>query len=107
MRGVPVGSREMPAIGIVGMACHVGEYLGPIAVSHRGSHLVGAAAEGRLAAGCEQQHLIAHGEVRQRMRDNDDRAPRVGESTQRRHDLPVECRIEAGRRLIEDEVKGR
>ena len=67
--------------------------------------LVGRAVERGLAAGGEQQHLVADVEIGQRVGDDEDDAAGVGELAQHRHDLAVQRGVQARGRFVEDQQR--
>ena len=81
----------------------VREDLRPVGGPHLPLDLSGRAAEGRLAAGRQEQHLVAHGQIGQRVGDHEDHTPGVGEPAEGGHHLAVECGVETGGRFVEDE----
>ena len=96
---------EVTLVGRVGIAGDRAEDVGPVGGAHRRADLVGRPAERGLAAGRQQQHLIAHVEVGQRVRDHQHHAAGVGQLAQHRHHLPVQRRVQARGRLVEDQQR--
>ena len=91
--------------GRVGITGDGGEDVGPVRGAHRRADLVGRSVERGLAARREQQHLVAHVQIGEGVRDDQDDAAGVGELTQHRHDLPVERGVQPGGRLVEDQQR--
>ena len=101
-RGMAGQIRAMRAVGI---GADAGEDVGPVGAAHHRPDLRGRVGEGGLAAGGQQQDLVAHPDVGQRVRDDDDHPAGVGEPAQHRHHLTVQRRVEARRRFIEDQQR--
>jgi hypothetical protein len=96
---------EEPSIGFVGVGAHLGEDLGPVGGSHRVANVVRRTAIGRLTPRRHQQQLVADIQVGQHVRHHDHHTARVGQLTQHRHDLVVQCGIQARGRLVEDQQR--
>ena len=97
------GLRQIPIAGGLRITGDGAEDVGPVGCSHRRPDLGRRSAERGLATRREQQHLIAHIEVGQRMRHHQHDAAGVGEIPQHRHDLTIQRRVQTGRRFIEDQ----
>ena len=98
-------ARGTRALAAVGVARDRAEDVGPVGGAHRRADLAGRPAERGLAAGGQQQHLIADVEVGQRVGDHEHHAAGVGELAQHRHHLPVQRGVQAGGRLVEDQQR--
>jgi hypothetical protein len=86
---------------------HAVEDLGPVGRAEPRPQLRGPPAEHRHTAGGQQQHEVAVVEVGDVVRDHEDRPPGVGQLAQPAHDLLVQRRIEAGRRLVQHQQRRR
>ena len=104
MRRRPILFQEA-AIGLVGVGAHLGEDVGPVGGAHRRADLIGRTQERGLAAGRQQQHLIADVEIGHRVRHHQDNAAGVGELAQHHHHLPVQRRVQTRGRLVENQQR--
>ena len=98
-------ARQKRPVHTVGVGADPGEDVGPVGAAHRRPDLRGRVGEGGLAARRQQQQLVAHAHVGQRMRDDDDHPAGVGEPAQHRHHLPVQRRVEPRGRFVEDQQR--
>jgi len=71
------------------------EDVGPVGGPQFGPDLVGLAVERGLAAGGQQQHLVADIEIGQRVGDDEHHAAGVGQLAQHRHHLAVQGGVKA------------
>ncbi|SHU54144.1 Uncharacterised protein [Mycobacteroides abscessus subsp. abscessus] len=83
----------------------VGEDIGPVGGAHLLTDAAGRPAVGGLAAGRQQQHLVAVAQVGQRVRDHHDHTARVGELAHQAHHLTVQRRIQPGCGFVEDQQR--
>ena len=97
------GQRQIAIAGGLRITGHGAEDVGPVGGSHRRADLGRRPAERRFAARGEQQHLIAHVEVGQRVCDHQHHAAGVGKIAQHRHHLAVQRRVQTRCRLVQNE----
>ncbi len=102
VRGVPVLGGPVPGwLGVEGL-----EHLGPAGLAEMLQAVGRRAVVGDLAAGHEDEQAVAQVQVRDTVRDHDDRAAVVREVGHHLHDGLVQSGIEAGRRLVQEEQRG-
>jgi hypothetical protein len=90
----------------LGISAHLDEDVGPVGGPHRAADLTGRPAERRLTAGGQQEDLVAHVEMGQRVRhDDDDDAACIGQPTQQRHRLAVQRRVQPRGRFVQDQQR--
>ncbi len=78
------------AMGRIGIGVDSKENIGPVGGAHDAGDVTGRPTIGGLAAGGQDQHLVAHVEVGQAVGHQDHHPARVGELSQPRHDLAVQ-----------------
>ena len=93
------------AVHCVWVGADLSEDVGPVGGAHRGADLARRPAERGLAAGGQQQHLIAHIQIGQRVGHNDDDTAGVGELAQHGHHLPVQRRVQPRGGFVEDQQR--
>ena len=79
---------------------------GVVVSAEVGGGVGGGTVVGHPAPGGQDQHPVAQRQVLHRVGDHHDRAAVVGQLPQQQHDLPVQARVQAGRRLVQVEQLG-
>ena len=97
--------RQKRLVRSVRVGADPGEDVGPVGGSHCRPDLAGRVGECGLAAGSQQQHLVAHVDVGQRVRHHKHHPAGVGEPAQHRHHLTVQRWVQARGRLVEDQQR--